>query len=245
AVQVIEAEARVRLRLWELSALPAASKEQVAREVVQQESGRGFDLQQGPVLRAALLRLAVDEHILVVVMHHIASDGWSTGVLVREFSQLYEAYSQGQASGLAELAIQYADYVVWQRQWLTGAVLDEQLEYWRQQLAEVGVLELPTDRLRPAVASHRGGSVGLRLSEELTQQLRRLSQQQGVTLFMTLLAGFKLLLWRYSGQREVVIGTDVANRSRVESEPLIGFFVNQLVLRTDLSGELTVKELLA
>ncbi|HKQ08022.1 MAG TPA: condensation domain-containing protein, partial [Blastocatellia bacterium] len=202
-------------------------------------------LQHGPVLRAALLRLQEDEHVLVVVMHHIASDGWSAGVLTREFTQLYEDYTHGQPAALAELQIQYADYAAWQRQWLTGAVLDEQLSYWREQLAEVAALELPTDRVRPAVASHRGGSVGLRLSEELTQQLRRLSQQQGVTLFMTLLAAFKVVLSRHSGQREVVIGTDVANRNRQETEPLIGFFVNQLVLRTDLSGELTVKELLA
>src|SRR5207237_5231585 len=212
------------------------------REVVQQESGRGFDLQQGPVLRAALLRLAFDEHILVVVMHHIASDGWSTGVLVREFSQLYESYSHGRPSELAELAIQYADYAVWQRQWLTGAVLDEQLEYWRQQLAEVAVLELPTDRLRPAVASHRGGRVGLRLSQELTQQLRRLSQQQGVTLFMTLLAAFKLLLSRYSSQLDIAVGTPIAGRNRKQTEELIGLFLNQLVLRTDLSGDLRVQE---
>ncbi|HKQ06310.1 MAG TPA: amino acid adenylation domain-containing protein, partial [Blastocatellia bacterium] len=245
AVQVIEAEAVVRLRLWELSALPAASKEEVAGEVVRQESSRGFDLRGGPVLRAALLRAAVDEHILVVVMHHIASDGWSTGVLVSEFSRLYEDYSRGRPSALEELRIQYADYAVWQRQYLQGAVLDEQLSYWRRQLAEVAVLELPTDRLRPAVASHRGGSVGLRLSEELTQQLRRLSRQQGVTMFMTLLAAFKVVLSRYSGQRDIVIGTDVANRGRVETEPLIGFFVNQLVLRSDLSNNPTVAELLA
>ncbi|HKQ08158.1 MAG TPA: amino acid adenylation domain-containing protein [Blastocatellia bacterium] len=243
-VQVIEAEARVRLRLWELSQLPAASKEEVAGEVVRQESGRGFDLRGGPVLRAALLRLQRDEHVLVVVMHHIASDGWSTGVLVSEFSRLYEAYSQGRPSALEELRIQYADYAVWQRQYLQGAVLDEQLSYWREQLAEAAVLELPTDRVRPAVASHRGGSVGLRLSAELTQGLRRLSRQQGVTMFMTLLAAFKVVLSRYSGQREIAVGTPIAGRNRKETEELIGLFINTLVLRTDMSGDLSVRELL-
>ncbi|HKQ08713.1 MAG TPA: condensation domain-containing protein, partial [Blastocatellia bacterium] len=244
AVQVIEAEARVRLRLWELGQLPAEEREAAAREVVRDESSRGFDLRGGPVLRAALLRLQEDEHILIVVMHHIASDGWSTGVLVSEFSRLYEAYSQGQPSALEELRIQYADYAVWQRQYLQGAVLDEQLSYWRRQLAEVAVLELPTDRVRPAVASHRGGSVGLRLSAELTQELRRLSRQQGVTLFMTLLAAFKLLLSRYSGQKDISVATLIANRHRLEIERLIGFFINQLVLRTDMSGNPSVTELL-
>src|SRR5581483_10567322 len=244
AVQVIEAEAKVRLRLWELSALPAERREAAAREVVRQESGRGFDLRRGPVVRAGLLRLGADEHVLVVVMHHIASDGWSAGVLIQEFSQLYEAYGEGRPSALAELAIQYADYAVWQRQWLSGEVLDEQLRYWREQLAGVAALELPTDRPRPAVASHHGSSVGVRLSAEQTQALRRLSRGQGVTLFMTLLAAFKVVLSRYSGQHDSAVGTPIAGRNRQQTEPLIGLFLNQLVLRSDLAGNPTVAELL-
>jgi acyl transferase domain-containing protein len=245
AVQVIEGECGLELRVWDVRGLPVQRREESARAILKEESWRGFDLEQGPVVRAGLVRVRAEEHVLVVVMHHIASDGWSIGVLVREFSEVYRAYSEGKPSELAELEIQYADYAVWQREWLRGGVEDDELGYWRRQLAEAPILELPTDRPRPPVASHRGATVEWQIPSELTQRLRRLSQQEGVTLFMTLLAAFKLVLSQHSGQSDIVVGTDVANRGRVETERLIGFFVNQLVLRTDLKGNPTVKDLLA
>src|SRR5437868_8842876 len=177
-------------------------------------------------------------------MHHIISDGWSVGIMVREFTQLYEAYRAGQASPLAELEVQYADFALWQRQWLQGEVLERQLRYWREQLEGLEALELPTDRPRPATPSHRGAKLPLRLSAELTAELKAVSRREGVTLFMTLLAAFQLVLARSSGQRQVVVGTDVTNRNRLESDGLIGFFINQLVLRTCLEGEMRLSDAL-
>jgi amino acid adenylation domain-containing protein len=178
-------------------------------------------------------------------MHHIISDGWSMGLLVKEVGVLYQAFLAEESSPLAELPIQYADYAVWQREWLQGAVLEKQLEYWRQQLGgELPVLELPTDHARPAVQSYAGARQTLRLTAELSEQLRRLSRAEGVTLFMTLLGAFQVLLSRYSGQQEIVVGTPIANRNRKETEDLIGFFVNTLVLRTDLSGDPDFREVL-
>ncbi|MCA1634317.1 MAG: condensation domain-containing protein, partial [Acidobacteria bacterium] len=203
-----------------------------------------FDLERGPVVRARLLRLSAEEHVLVFTVHHIASDGWSTGVMIREVASLYEAFSLGQPSPLPELPIQYVDYAVWQRQWLQGDVLKSQLSYWREQLAGAPVLEVPTDRVRPALQSFRGARHYINLGEELSRGLRELSRAEGVTLYMVLLAGFQILLSRYSGQEDVVVGSPIAGRTRAELEPLIGFFVNTLVLRTDLSGEPTVREVL-
>jgi hypothetical protein len=178
-------------------------------------------------------------------MHHIVSDGWSMGLLVREVAALYKAYQEGQESPLEELAVQYADYAVWQREWLAGEVLEGQLEYWRRQLAGApAVLELPADRPRPRVQSYRGATSEFRLNEELTAGLKELSRRSGVTLFMTLLAGFEVLLWRLSGQEDICVGTAIANRTRRETEGVIGFFVNTLVLRAELSGELSFRELL-
>ena len=178
-------------------------------------------------------------------MHHIVSDGWSMGVLVREVAALYDAYAVGAASPLKELSLQYGDYALWQRDWLQGEVLDQQLAYWRGQLAGVPpVLELPTDYPRPAVRTFNGASLSLRLPRWLTEELKTLSRAEGVTLFMTLMATFQLLLWHYSGQEDIAVGTPVANRTRAETEDLIGFFVNALVLRTDVSGNPTFRELL-
>ena len=165
------------------------------------------------------------------------------GVLVKEVGTLYEAYVQGEPSPLGELEIQYADYAVWQRGWLKGEVLEEQLGYWKGQLAGIPVLELPTDRTRPAKLSYEGKVASAVLSKELVARLKELSQQEGLTLFMVLLAGFKILLSRYSGQDDVAVGAPIANRNRSEIEPLIGFFVNTLVLRTDLSGDPSVREM--
>src|SRR5689334_2457034 len=243
--QVVQPFKASKLTLFDLSDLPSEQREAETRQLIKRETQQPFDLRQGPVWRARLVRLAAEEHVLLFTMHHIVSDGWSMEILTREVSALYAAYANGGESPLPELPIQYADYAVWQRQWLQGEVLDEQLGYWREQLAHApAVLELPTDRPRPAQQSHRGAHVRLQLSAELTGGLKQLSQHEGVTLFMTLLAGWQLLLARYSGDPDVVVGSPVANRTRPEVEGLIGFFVNTLVLRTEVGAEMRVRELL-
>src|ERR1041385_114114 len=245
ARQVIEAAETVVLPVIDLSGLPSAGQEAEVRRFAAAQGQQAFDLAQGSLWRVQLIRLSAEEHVLLFTMHHIVSDGWSMNVLTREVSSLYEAYAAGHESGLAELPIQYADYAVWQREWLQGEVLEEQLGYCRKQLAGApAVLELPTDHPRPAQQTHRGALLPLQLSSELTSELKQLSQREGVTLFMTLLAGWQLLLARYSRQTDVVVGSPVANRTRSEVEGLIGFFVNTLVLRTQVSDELRVRELL-
>jgi len=210
-----------------------------------EEANVAFDLQAGPLIRGRLVRLGDREHVLLITMDHIVSDGWSMGVLTRELGTLYRAYSQGQADPLPALAIQYPDYAVWERRWLTGEILQAQTDYWQRTLAGApAVLELPTDRRRPVQQDHAGALVALELDDKLTARLKALSRRHGTTLFMTLLAGWAALLARLSGQDDVVIGTPVANRSRTEVEPLIGFFVNTLALRLDLSESPTVGELL-
>jgi amino acid adenylation domain-containing protein len=233
------------LPVIDLSALDQVVGEEMAKWLAQREALQPFNLATGPLLRATLLRLSAEEHVLLFTMHHIVSDAWSMGLLVREVAALYRAYQEGQESPLEELAVQYADYAVWQREWLGGEVLEGQLEYWRRQLAgSPAVLALPTDRPRPKVQSFRGASSQFRLSAELTAGLKELSRRSGVTLFMTLLAGFALLLWRLSGQEDICVGTAIANRTRRETEGLIGFFVNTVVLRTELSGEMSSRQLL-
>ncbi|HEU4557883.1 MAG TPA: amino acid adenylation domain-containing protein, partial [Longimicrobium sp.] len=216
------------------------------RRLVAEESGAAFDLEQGPLIRGRLIRLADDDHVLLVTMHHIVSDGWSAGVLARELGALYAAFRRGDPDPLPPLPVQYADYAAWQRQWVEGEVLREQAEYWKTALADAPeLLELPTDRPRPARQDHAGGTVGIDLGEELTAGLKALGQRHGTTAFMTLLAGWAALLARLSGQDDVVVGTPSANRGRAEIEGLIGFFINTLALRVDLSGSPTVTELLA
>ena len=244
-VQLLKAQQQFTLPSTDLSALPKTEREREMRRVAIEDAHRPFNLAQGPLLRVQLLRLAEEEHVVLFTMHHIISDGWSLGVLVKEVATLYEASIKGEASPLPELEIQYADYAAWQREWLQEEVLEEQLSYWQRQLGgELPVLELPTDKPRPAVQSYRGARESITLSEELTQQLKALSQREGCTLFMTLLAAFQVLLSRYSGQEDIVVGTAIAGRNRTEVEPLIGFFVNTLALRTDLSGNPTFTELL-
>jgi amino acid adenylation domain-containing protein len=243
--QLIGPARPVRLPVIDLLGIDAEQREAVVRKVTTEDARRPFDLALGPLVRQRLVRVGKAEHVALLAMHHIVSDGWSLGVLVREIGSLYEAYLKGEPSALPELAIQYADFAVWQRTWLQGAVLEAELHYWRQQLAQAPeVLELPTDRGRPRVEGFRGGLQRLGLSAELSRKLRELSQQQGATLFMTLLAAFKTLLYRYSGQTDLLVGTPVANRNRMGVEPLIGFFVNTLVLRTGLSGEVSFRELM-
>jgi amino acid adenylation domain-containing protein len=243
--QVIAPESHFTLPLSDLGGLPPAQRDAEAQRLAREEAQLPFDLSTGPLVRARLLRLAPEDHVLLLSMHHIVSDGWSMGVLVREVAALYEAYASGAESPLKELSLQYGDYALWQRDWLQGEVLDHQLAYWRRQLAGVPpVLELPMDYPRPAVRTFNGASVSLRLPRWLTEELKTLSRREGVTLFMTLMATFQLLLWRYSGQDDIAVGTPVANRTRAETEDLIGFFVNALVVRTDVSGNPTFRELL-
>jgi amino acid adenylation domain-containing protein/non-ribosomal peptide synthase protein (TIGR01720 family) len=226
--------------------LQAADSELEARRLATAEAARPFDLSHGPLVRAQLLQLAPADHVLLLNIHHIAADGWSIGVLVRELAAHYQAARQSSAPPLPPLPIQYADYAIWQRQWLQGATLSTQLAYWRERLAGVpALLDLPTDRPRPASRSFAGATQRLTLSAPLSEALAALSQREGATLFMTLLATFKLVLARYSGQDDILVGTPVAGRTRRETEPLIGFFVNTLVLRSDLSGNPTFRELLA
>ncbi|HEY6925330.1 MAG TPA: condensation domain-containing protein, partial [Steroidobacteraceae bacterium] len=216
----------------------------VAREAGEETSER-FDLTTGPLIRGRLLQLADDEHVLLVTMHHIVSDGWSIGILLRELSLLYAAYRDGQESPLTPLPIQYADYALWQRRWLQGDVLKGQLEYWQKHLEGAPeLLQLPTDRARPLVQRYRGGEVAFGLGASLTRELKEVSQQQGTTLFMTLYAGFALLLSKLSAQQDLVIGTGIANRQHTEVDELIGFFVNTLALRARLADEMRVSDLL-
>jgi amino acid adenylation domain-containing protein len=243
-VQRISEDADVPLSVIDLSALPLDEREAAAHRQLEAESRRSFDLARDPLLRVTLWRLGEDRSVLLLLTHHIVSDGWSMGVLVRELGELYSAFSSGSGSPLAELPIQYADYAAWERDWMRGEVLERHAEYWRRQLARAPLLRLPTDRPRPAEQSFRGRTLRFTLSDELTADLRALARREEVTLFTVLLAAFSTLLGWRAGQEDVVVGTDVANRGRAEVEGLIGFFVNQLVLRCDLSGNPTVRELL-
>ncbi|MCX7570500.1 amino acid adenylation domain-containing protein, partial [Tumebacillus sp. DT12] len=219
--------------------------EEVAR-LMREEAEAPFDLTTELPLRARVLRLAPEEHILLVTMHHIAADGWSLRVFVRELAHYYEAANQGRETALPDLPIQYADYASWQRTWLQGDALEAQLGYWRQQLSgELAVLQLPLDRKRPAVQTFRGGRASLEMPGELLQKLQELSQREGATLFMTLLAAFQTLLHRYTGQEDIAVGTPIAGRTREELEGLIGFFINTLVMRTAVDRDQNFRELLA
>ncbi|HEU4558058.1 MAG TPA: amino acid adenylation domain-containing protein, partial [Longimicrobium sp.] len=215
------------------------------RRVAAEEAGAPFDLEQGPLIRGRLVRLAEDDHVLLLTMHHIVSDGWSIEVLTRELGALYEAFRRGEPDPLPPLAVQYADYAAWQRKWVTGEVLRQQADYWKETLSGApGLLDLPADHPRPARQSHAGAVLDLELDPELAAGLKELSRGHGTTLYMTVLAGWAAVLGRLSGHHDVVIGTVSANRGRKEIEGLIGFFVNTLALRVDLSGSPTVAELL-
>ncbi len=246
AVQIINPPpTQIAIPVIDLTHLDASEREVEAKRFITIEAGRSFDLSKGPLLRAILLRLSDEEHLALTTMHHIVIDGWSLGLLIREVASLYTAYSQKQASSLPELDVQYADYSVWQKQWLDGELLEQQLGYWKQQLAGApAALELPTDRPRPPLQTQRGAQELLRLSPGLTRSLNDLSRREGVTPFMMLLAAWQVLLSRYSNQKDIVVGTDVANRTFSETEALVGFFSNMLVLRTDLSGNPSFRSLL-
>jgi amino acid adenylation domain-containing protein len=245
AVQKIEEGKVFALSEIDLSGLLGAEREAEVGRQVAEEAAAAFDLSKGPLIRGRLLCISEQEHVLLITMHHIVSDGWSVGILLEELAGLYSAFQAGNPVNLASLPIQYADYAVWQRQWLQGEVLSQQLDYWKTQLSGVpALLELPTDRARPVVQSYRGGSIEFGLGVELSGQLKQLCRQQDVTLFMALYAGFAVVLSRLSGQEDVVIGTPVANRQRTEVEGLIGFFVNTLALRARLGEDVSIAELL-
>ena len=246
-VQVIHPipTANVTITVENVCKLPEGQRNTDVQRLIVEESQRTFDLIQGPLLRCTLLRVDEQKHILLFTIHHIVSDGWSIGLLLRELAAFYEAFSTGKPSPLPELPIQYADFAVWQHQWMQGEVLHAQLAYWKKQLENnLPVVQLPTTRPRAEVKTNRGATSFFVIPSNLSKALQALSRQEGVTLFMTLLAGFQVLLQRYTTQDDIVVGTDVANRNRAEIEALIGFFVNLLVLRTDLSGNPTFRELL-
>ena len=243
-VQVIAQTAPVTLELVDLRDLSETSRETEVQRLAVAEARRPFDLAKGPLLRASLLQLHEQEYVGLLTMHHIVADGWSTGVLIREMAVLYEAFSSGKSSPLSELPIQYADFAHWQRQWLRDEILEAQLDYWKPQLAGAAQLELSNDRPRPPVQTFRGAHQTFALRTDVTAKLKTLSRQHGVTSFMALVAVFKVLMHRYTGQDDIIVGTPIANRNRLEVEGLIGFFANTLVLRTDLSGNPTFSGLL-
>ncbi|HEY9901691.1 MAG TPA: amino acid adenylation domain-containing protein, partial [Candidatus Sericytochromatia bacterium] len=234
----------LHLPIINLQPLPVEERDREARRLVSEEYLRPFNLASGPLLRLLLLKLDETEHILLLTLHHIVSDDWSIGVLIREMKAIYTAFAHKQPSPLPELPLQYADFAHWQREWLQGEELATQLAYWRQQLDGISTLNLPTDRPNPAIQSYGGATQFLELPPSLSKALEKLSQREGVTLFMILLAAFQTLLYRYTQQEDIVVGSPIANRNRSEIERLIGFFVNSLVLRTDLSGNPTFLELL-
>jgi len=244
-LQVIAGEVAVDLPVIDLEGLPEGERDSEIEQRYFAAASEGFDLSSDPLLRVKLLRFSATEHVLVLVMHHIISDGWSMGVLVGELAELYDAYSTGRMPALAPMPIQYADFAVWQREWLSGEVIEDQLSYWRARLADAPpVLELHTDFPRVAAQGYRSARETFVLERELTEGLQRLSRGAGVTLFMTLLGVFATLLSRHTGQHDVVIGTPIAGRTRAETEGLIGVFINALALRVDLHGDPSFEELL-
>ncbi|MFD3167091.1 amino acid adenylation domain-containing protein [Herpetosiphon sp. NSE202] len=234
----------LELQNYDIQAVAPDAQRAACEQIVAELQQAPFDLSTGPLLRCGLVRLKPDEHFFVLIMHHIISDAWSMSVFVREAMQLYQAYCQDHSAMLQPLPIQYADVASWQRNWLRGSVLDQQLAYWRQQLANLSTLNLPTDYPRPALQTTNGRSLAIELDQNLTQALQTLSREAGATLFMSLLAAFKIVLARYSGQRDICVGSPIANRNRPATEDLIGFFVNTLVLRSDIDEHLSFAQLL-
>jgi hypothetical protein len=245
-VQVIAPELHLPLPVTDLCSLPEAEREMAATQYAKQEALQGFDLTRGPLLRPSILRLGEQNHVLFLTTHHIVSDAWSSSILLRELGVLYTAKVERKPSPLPPLPVQYADYSVWQRDQLQGQIAEQELAYWRKQLLGAPtLLALPTDRPRAAAQSFRGAKHTVVVGKELTEQLKRFSQREGATLFMVLLAAFQALLAHYTKQEDVLVGTDLANRTRVETEKLIGFFINLLPLRADLRGNPSFRELLA
>ncbi len=244
-IQVIASTMSTPLSVIDLQQLLEAEQHVQVQNFVKQEAEKSFDLERCPLFRVSLLKLGSQSHVLILTMHHIISDGWSMGLLWRELSALYQAFSNGEHSPLEPLSIQYADFALWQRQWFKGNLLETQINYWKQQLEGAPpLLELPYDRPRPPIKKFRGGREPFKLPVKLSHQLHNLSQKSDCTLFMTLLAAWSSLLYRYSGQSDILIGTPIAHRNRREIEPLIGFFVNTLVMRTQFQEHLSFLEVL-
>jgi len=244
-VQLIQEPLSIPLQFIDLTQIDDSESEVKLMQQVKEEAERPFNLQKGPLIRFLLVAKSEQDYVLILNMHHIISDGWSTSILIRELAQLYESFTHNQESPLQNLSVQYADFAHWQRQYLQGGVLEQQLVYWKDKLGgELPILQLPTNRSRKSVQSHQGLTITFQLSEQLTENLKQLSANQGVTLFMTLMAAFQTQLYRYSGQEDICVGTPIAGRNHKETEHLIGFFVNTLVMRNDLSGKPTYLELL-
>jgi hypothetical protein len=244
-IQVAAAALSIPLPVVDLQQCSAAEQQAKSSRIAMREAAQPFDLVQGPLFRVTLLRLAEKESILLITSHHIVMDGWSMGVFNRELAALYGASVVNRSSPLPDLPIQYCDYALWQRERSQRDMLGSQLRYWKRQLAGLAVLALPTDRLRPPVRSYNGARETLQLSAETATQLKALSQREGATLFMTLLAAVNVLFHRYTGQNDIVVGSPVANRTTPELEPMIGLVVNTLILRTDMSGNPTFREVIA
>lgn len=244
-VQLVLPSFDLALPIFDLTELSGSRVEQEVKSLVDAEAERPFDLEHGPLLRTMLLRMPAEEHGFFLVFHHLVMDGWSMDIFMDELLACYEAFAANKPVSLAELPLQYADFAAWQRKWIAGNVLDEQLAYWKNQLSgELPVLEIPTDHPRPPRMSYRGGDSSFDLTLDLTERLNELSHREGATLFMTLIAALLTLLHRYTGQQDIILGTAVAGRNRAEIEKLIGFFINTLVLRTDVSGNPSFNELL-
>jgi amino acid adenylation domain-containing protein len=244
-MQVVAPVLNLPLPLVDLRSVPESIRGEELQRIVQQEAQLPFDLGAGPLLRARLVSLRDDAHVLLLTMHHIVSDAWSCDILFHELTTLYGAYAAGNASPLLEPPVQYGDFARWQREWLTGEVLEDHVDYWRRQLAGASaVLELPSDRPRAPAPSFRGATIGFGLSDVVAERLKALTRQENATLFMTLLSAFMALLHRYTAQDDIVVGSPIANRNRPEIEELIGFFVNTLTLRANFIGDLSFRQLL-
>jgi len=244
-VQVILPSLILKLPVIDLRSISENEREVQVKQLIKKETEQPFDLTQAPLIRFSLLQLTENEYILISVIHHIVNDGWSSGVFFKEIEALYEAFNNNQPSPLPELSIQYADFTIHQNNYLQGEELEKLLNYWQQQLKNLSVLELPTDRMRPTTETYKGATKTLLLPKELCNAIKTLGQQQGVTLFMTLLAAFKTLLYRYTQQQDIAVGTPIAGRNLAQTETLIGFFVNNLVLRTNLEGNPSFLEFLS
>jgi acyl carrier protein len=244
--QVIHPAQAQTISLVDLTDLSDKSRKDELHRVMNEEASGAFDLHRGPLLRVKLVRTGVNEHVVLLTMHHVISDGWSMEIFTNEVAQLYRAFCDGRESPLPKPEVQYADFAVWQRSWLRGEALERELDFWKQQLAGAPrVSEFPTDKPRPGVETHSGRRLSFGLNVELIDSLKRLSREHSVTLFVSMLAVFKILLHRYTGQTDLVVGAPIAGRGRAELENVIGLFINNLVLRTDLSGDPTFTELLS
>ncbi len=244
-IQVIVPELTMEIPIVDLQHLPEEERENHALELAVEEAQKPFDLKKCPLIRVKLVQLKDNEYVLLFTMHHIISDGWSMGILIQEVGALYDAYLNKKPTPMPDLAIQYVDFAQWQRTWLQGKTLDMQIDYWKNQLAgSTPLLALPTDRPRPPIQTYQGRTKTFEIPKELSTAISRISRQEGATLFMTLMAAFQTLLYRYSGQEDINVGTPIANRNKSETESLIGFFVNTLVIRTDFTGEDTFQDII-